>query len=377
MRRGAMAAVLAVLGGGCAVELGGRDDELASERYAAEAERRCYVAFVHGRGEDRTGWSQAQLETYWAPDADGDGASDPRYSLTAWAAEERGCRVFRLGYDGSAAFWSERAAGRVARDLAAWIDAEEIGPGELVLVGHSMGGLVVRWIVNQGVPGSAYFDQGGAPYARVAAVTRDAITIQAPHAGTEVADSLFGEADTWYARRVADVVDLFGIEEGDEAARYMRRVEMEYAGSSGGWMGDAARTIPLRTISGFSTFDGAGNWVRWMNEDYQLALVWGAICHRAHAINAYVCREDAGEAGDGLVEELSGAGYLMRDGAFEGRQWRAGRPIAGARVDWLRVEHNHHQGRFDWHAAEIRDRSSGTTTRAWLGSYVGDHIHTL
>jgi pimeloyl-ACP methyl ester carboxylesterase len=134
---------------GCAVELGGRE-ELGHDRYAAESQRPCFVVFVHGRGDDRTGWSQAQLETYWAPDADRDGATDHQYSLTAWAAEERGCRVYRAGYDGSAAFWSERAAGRVARDVAAWIDEEGIGPGELVLVGHSMGGLVVRWIVNQG-----------------------------------------------------------------------------------------------------------------------------------------------------------------------------------------------------------------------------------
>lgn len=372
---------IAVLGvgmvaGGSAGCAAGVEDDTGRGGYAAERAR-CFVAFVHGRGDDRTGWSQEGLETYWAPDTDGDGASDRSYSMTVWAAEEAGCRVLRVGYDGTAGFWQARAAGSVARQIARWIDAEAIADGELVVIGHSMGGLVVRWIANQGVPGSPYFDYEGAPYSRVARAARAVVTIQAPHAGAEVADALFGEADTWYARRVADVVDLLGVDEGDEAARWMRRIELEHASSSGGWMGDAARTTTLWTVAGYSTFEGSGQWREWMDEDYLLAAAWGALCHRAHAVNAYLCREDEGEQGDGLVEELSAAGRLMRDGAHESRAWSAGQPIAGARVDWLRVEHNHHQGRYDLHAAEIRDRTRGTTERAWLGSYLGDRIRGL
>ncbi len=374
MRSGVWAGALVVASGvaGCV----GSESDLGSRAERAVSGR-CFVAFVHGRGDDRRGHSQAQLETYWAPDADGDGGVDPYYSMTQWAAAEVGCEVLRVGYDGGAAFWEDAAAGTVARQIDAWATERGVAPGELTIVAHSMGGLVARWIANQGVQGAPYFDHGGAPYSRVAVLLRSLVTIQTPHAGTEVADALFGEADTWYANRVSDIVELLGVDSGDPAASAMRRSSMEAAAGRGGWMGDDARLATIHTVAGYSTGDGAGTYVGWMSEDTMLGVVWGALCHRSHAINAWLCREDAGEAGDGLVEEWSAAGIFLRTSSRDGVTTQAGARMAGARRDWLRVEHNHHQGRFDWLAATVRDRGAGSEERAYLGSYLGARIRAL
>lgn len=356
------------MAGGLVIGCVGGPDELASTRGASQTGR-CFVVFVHGRGEDRRGWSQEALEAYWAPDADGDGSIDSTYSLTRWAAEEQGCEVLRAGYDGSAAFWDGAAAGEVARQTADWIEARGIESGELVMITHSMGGLVGRWIANQGVPGAPYHDYQGAPYALVVSRLRALVTIQAPHTGSEAADALFGESDNWYSNRVADLVELFGSDSGDPAASAMRRASMESASSSGGWMGDGGRTLRMHTVAGYSTFDGAGVYAGWMGEDTLLALAWGALCHRSHAVNLWICGEDPGEAGDGLVEEWSAQGRFLRTSSVT--------HVQGARVDWLHVEHNHSQGRFDWLEANVRDAQSGASTRAYLGSFIGSRIRSL
>lgn len=378
MRRSLKLSVWFIIGSVALSSVGCADDASDLARYeGASVSGRCFVVFVHGRGDDRRGWSQQALEAYWAPDADGDGALDSRYSMTRYAAQERGCEVLRVGYDGSASYWAASAAGEVARQTASWIDERGIGEGELLMVAHSMGGVVARWIVNQGEQGAPYYDYGGAPYSRVTRALRALVTIQAPHTGSEAADAMFGEADNWYSRRAADLVDLFGIESSDAAASAMRRASMEAAGGSGGFIADHGRTTRMYTVAGYSTFDGAGVYAGWMSQDTQLAIVWGSLCNRSHAINLWVCREDPGEAGDGLVEEWSAAGRFQRTSDREGVRTRAGAPIQGARSDWLHVEHNHNQGRFDWLSAQIRDTRSGEVTDDYLGSYLGARIRSL
>ena len=142
-------------------------------------------------------------------------------------------------------------------------------------------------------------------------------------------------------------------------------------------MGDHGRTTRMYTVAGYSTFDGAGVYAGWMGQDTQLAIVWGSLCNRSHAINLWVCREDPGEAGDGLVEEWSGAARFQRTRDHDGVRTQVGARVQGARSDWLHVEHNHNQGRFDWHRAEVRDLRTGEVSDDYLGSYVGARIRAL
>lgn len=346
--------------------------------------QRCFVAYVHGRGDDLTGHTQDQLEAeYWS-------LGDTYSSATYYGAQVRGCTVMRVGYDGHAAFWDARAAGSVASQINSFIAANQIAAGELIIVAHSMGGLVARWIMNNGVPGSPYYNYGGQNYAQIVNVTHHFITIQSPHMGTEAADALFGQADSWYSNALGSIVTFFGIDSSNAAAGAMRRQYMHDA--SANWMGDGGRTRRMYTVSGFTTFDGSGNGE---SNDTLLGVAWGGICNRSHAVNLWVCGEDDGEQGDGLVEEPSAMGrYRHYDSGNwylayldAGWNWDSSY-VGGSRTDWLRIEHNHQQGRHDQLSARIRNctsmscgsrsgQGSAMTTTSWPNSYMGQYLRTL
>lgn len=346
--------------------------------------QRCFVAYVHGRGNDYRGASQDYLEAdYWS-------LGNTYSSATYYGAQVRGCTVLRVGYNGHAAFWDSSAAGTAADQINAFITQNNIQPGELILVGHSMGGLVVRWILNNGVPNAPYYNYGGRNYAQIVSRTHHAITIQSPFMGTEAADALYGQADSFYANSLASVTEFLGLTSADSASLYMTRQTMHDA--SAGWIGDGGRVTRIYTVSGFTTYGGSGNGEH--NDDL-LEIAWGGICNRSHWVNLYVCGEDRYEEGDGLVEEPSAYGLFRH---YDSGSWYlayldAGwvtdsSTISGARTDWLRVEHNHQQGRHDQLSARIRNctqmscgerssQSSAMTTTSWVSSYMGQYIRSL
>jgi hypothetical protein len=148
----------------------------------------------------------------------------------------------------------------------------------------------------------------------------------------------------------------------------------------------------MYTVAGFTTFDGSGNGE---TNDTLLGVAWGGICNRSHAVNLWLCGEDDGEQGDGLVEEPSAFGrYRHYDSGSwylayldAGWNWDSSY-VAGSRTDWLRIEHNHQQGRHDQLSARIRNctsmscgtrssQSSAMTTTSWPGSYMGQYIRSL
>jgi len=350
---------------------------------SAASAQRCFVAFVHGRGDNLTGHSQDQLESeYWS-------LGNTYSSMTYYGAGVRGCTILRVGYDGHSAFWDAGAAGSVADQINNFISANGIQAGELIVVAHSMGGLVVRWIMNNGVAGSPYYNYAGRNYAQIVSRTHHFITLQSPHSGTEAADAMYGEADSFYSNAVGAIGSVFGLVSGDSAASTMRR---QYMSDALGWMGDAGRIRRMYTVAGFTTFSGAGNGE---TNDGLLETAWGGICNRSHAINLWVCGEDDGEEGDGLVEEQSAFGrtrhYFGGDWylAWQNHTWIFDDSYtAGARTDWLRIEHNHQQGRHDQLSARIRNctsmscgtrssQSSAMTTSSWPGSYMGQYIRGL
>jgi hypothetical protein len=327
--------------------------------------QRCFVAYVHGHGPNYLGASQQAIENgYWADSTDsGYNTMQSWSSFDYYSAGTRGCTTFLVGYDGTQYFWDTNAAGAVADQINGFINNNGIGNqsgDRLIVVAHSMGGLVVRWIMNNGAAGSPYYNYAGHNYANIVNHTTAFITVQSPHSGTETADALYGNADTWYSNAAGAVLQLFGVVSADNGTAAMTRSYMQGAGSSGGWMGDAYRHTRMYTIAGYTTYDHAG---AGESNDGSLAEAFGAICNRAHNINGGFCHEYYGENGDGLVEELSATGrrqsYYGSDPNGGGSGWEfdpnVWNIIAGARTDWLRIEHDHEQGRHDHLQANIRN----------------------
>ena len=126
---------------------------------AAQAASPCFVAFVHGSGEKFDDQSPApeSLENYWTPDGSS-WNSFTYYAGRQWD-QDRGCIIHRVGYDGYAEWWSDRAAGRVAASPNQFIEDNQIGDGQLVIIAHSMGGVVARYLINSGVPGAPYYNE--------------------------------------------------------------------------------------------------------------------------------------------------------------------------------------------------------------------------
>ena len=95
---------------------------------------RPHIVFVHGLGGDaRTTWM-----------------SDPKNPATLWPqwlAEDSGCPVWLLGYDAALSGWKEGAMPLPSQG-ATVLEALTTAPGlqgqPLVLIGHSMGGLVIK-----------------------------------------------------------------------------------------------------------------------------------------------------------------------------------------------------------------------------------------
>src|SRR5579859_4177658 len=148
---------------------------------AAPVDNRCFVAFVHGMtgGVDLTPGvaTDEARRAYWQGtrgSSDGDFISAVSREGTADA-----CVTLVVGYDGGAAFIDQRAAGSAARQLADFVNTNSIPDGRLVIVAHSMGGLVIRWILNR--------PSDGLDNTTVVRATRYAITLSTPHLGSPAA----------------------------------------------------------------------------------------------------------------------------------------------------------------------------------------------
>jgi pimeloyl-ACP methyl ester carboxylesterase len=343
-----------------------------SAAFAPSARASCFVAFVHGSGEDHHDEPEGSpgIDRYWS--SDGSSARSLVYGLAAAS----GCYVWRIGYDGNQQWWSDRAAGKVAAALHDFIDAFAIPDGALTLVGHSMGGLVVRYVVNSGSPSAPYYNEytwlnERMDYDLVRRKTGRIIALQAPLTGAQSADALFGRADHGLTNRGADVIKILGWRSITNATGVMTRPYMEAAGAPGGEMGDEGREVPLYSVAGYAMEAGSGTG---MDDDGKLDTAWALLCYKRAAMNSWGagCRWDVWNfqtvAGDGLVERWSAHGLWMR-----GNPTGTG-AILGARVPWLDVLHNHNHGRYDVLAAEIRDLIHGGAQVARLGSYMGAHL---
>jgi hypothetical protein len=365
LRRAGLLALL--VGGGIAVSA------------QARAEAPCYMAFVHGSGSnhhDDNPRASPGMDEYWSPGG-GDALSFIYQSARRWSAD--GCVVWRVGYDGDQAWFHPRAAGQVAASLHDFIKLHAIPDGKLVIVGHSMGGVVARYVVNNGMPQAPYYNEHAwrdprMDYDLVRRKTAHVITLQAPHTGTQAADSLYGDADHGLANGGGIIARLFNIKDPTPATSAMTRAYMEAAGARGGEMADESRSININTVSGISTDDGSGNDT---DTDGDLSLAWVMLCYKRGAGNSWgaACQWDAWNfetiAGDGLVERSSGHGQWTRPGKKGGPN--GGAVLSGALQPWLDVTHNHNHGRWDDLLAPIVDYLRLTHGSYYLGSYIGAH----
>lgn len=349
----------------------------------------CYVAYIHGSGTDlqyagdhdgfgdwiptNAGDGGGWIEREWTPDRSP--ANTTYNSFTYYSSRQydpaQACAVFRVGYNGLDYWWESDAAGLVAQQLNQFISQWSIPDGEMTIITHSMGGVVGRWILNNGVENAPFFNYNG-DYATIARKTKAIITVMAPHSGTQVADAIYGEADHFISDGEGAIALLFGGQDRSNARNSMRRAYMRDAAT---WMGDDGRSTTIYTVGGNSVDDDAGEG---MEDDENLQISWQAVCYERGWLNGggTLCGFPliAGITftpviGDGLVELFSAKGTLPSG-------WRASvapKFIQGARRDWLELHDNHNQGRYDKHFANVIDNIAGTSGSGYPGSYIGAH----
>lgn len=360
--------------------------------WPSTAEAACYAAFVHGKRDGTP--TAAQAEAYWNPEP-----GTTAYRFDWWAAGTLGCKTTLIKYDGRQAFTT--AASTVGSRLASFISANSIPAGQLLIVTHSMGGLVVRYGLNNASSLTNW------PAVRTA--TKYVINSQAPHVGSKGADVVAFEANdgTW-----GDAIGLLAewIMGRNAASDAMRRTDMEYASTSGGFMNDAVRTKKLYTIEGFRTgqFVGGPSILETGGLHTEvLDQIWGAMCYKPHQINFFLCDSTPG---DGLVEQQSAAGIFTRSGTWDGirprrdgftyfedffsasltlckinssnpdkcRQWGFGnKAMQGPHVRWLKYGGDHQQGAWDYWKTTMTNYLKAKTTQEYPASYIGANGHNL
>ena len=340
----------------------------------------CYIAFIHGAGHYDVGSENIYSETYtdWdnlaftARGASEDYfwpsySSDPIDSFTFGASGQfwgasLACRVGRIRYDGRTDGFIQ-VAEQVAQELNNFYCAKvnEVDQSKVIIVAHSMGGLVARWILNQGAnPQSGSYSES---FANVVQNTKYAITVQTPHTGTKMADAIWGVAGSWDVNWLGGLAVFFGFIDRTDETLYMRRDVLEHWSAPGGVMGDDYRTRNIFTVGSDSV--GADSHPAWggasnedADRDSKLQLIWNYVYDDEFP-------DDTG--GDGLVPRYSAQGFNPGTG-----NW-----IPGPLWTWIDSKHNHNHGRYNLHSTDVWDRlnafPAAPTENFRLGSYIGSY----
>ncbi len=133
--------------------------------------RKPQLVFIHGLGGD--------IKSTWMHDPE-----VPESLWPGWVGVDAGLTTWVLGYDAALSAWRDSAMplpDQGSTVLDALVSESELGQADLVLVGHSLGGLVIKTaLVNamtQGVP----------RYEALAKRVRGVVFVATPHAGSELA----------------------------------------------------------------------------------------------------------------------------------------------------------------------------------------------
>ena len=241
-----------------------------------------------------------------------------------------------------------------------------------------MGGVVARYVMNNGTPQSPYYNEytwvdPRMDYDLVRRKTAYLITLQAPHTGSQAADSLYGDADHALANGAGNIARVFNIKDPTPATSAMTRAYMEAAGALGGEMADEGRLINIYTVSGGSTEDESGTN---SDTDDDLSLAWVMLCYKRGAANSWGASLPVGrlELRDRARRRPGRAAQRPRPVAAPQRQRQGpngGPVISGALQPWLDITHNHNHGRWDDLIAPIVDYVALKMGQHYLGQYVG------
>jgi hypothetical protein len=261
----------------------------------------------------------------------------------------------RIPYDGTQSFFN--AAHQIASALNDWFCMSP-SPNQVVVVSHSMGGLVMRWLLNHGAnPQSGYYSP---LWGEIVPRIRYLISVQAPHTGSPPAAALWGSSESDYQDAVGDVVNFFGIRSRYEghcspsdisncASYWMQPSILQEGSLPSGWMGDASRTKPIYTVGSDSAGFDSGTET---SADLGLAAVWELLFGSTNG-------------GDGLVDRDSAQGFNPASG-----NW-----IPGPLSTWIDMKANHNQARYnDYNLQDkIWDRISDQVYSGYPGSYIGEY----
>jgi pimeloyl-ACP methyl ester carboxylesterase len=235
------------------------------------------LALVHGKGSSDLANQQTANE-YWGSDMIKAASKNYQYPYVV------------AHYDGTQYMW--QAAGQVAGQLYDFIDKNNIS--DLVVVTHSFGGIVMRWIFS-----NPDYDSR---YKKIIQVTRCVNTIAAPAKGSEAADMADELSGSWLTGWIVDIVG-----QNTDATRNCTTSKMAEYNSTKlfGTPGRPALPKTFRWVSGYGLWNDMTH-----SEDYGLAMLSGA---------AGMPGED-----DGAVSEYSAQAVGQK---------------------WFRTEANHHHNR--------------------------------
>lgn len=353
----------------------------------------CYVAFIHGSGVDDSMYpgpsysagysplsrphkvaplgcpdagSPESQEAYWSPPESVDGTRSFTFAAgrQAWSEGQR-CMVWRVAYDGVSRTFAEGAT-QVATELVNFISRYRIPDKKLVIVTHSMGGLVGRFMLNNAAPTAPYHW----PFFRtVAAKTSHMITVQAPHAGAASADALWGETEHVLGNISGWAAQAFDLQHKSRARESMRRTYVERAAALGGWMADAFRETKMYLVAGEEVRPTVGGDGR--KDDENLQKVAFSLGYDDGTTRGSIHGDGTT---DGLVETSSALGHWRRR-VVSG--WRNGPPpLQGRFSRWAVVQHNHNHARWNVIDREITvlrtDGNVAWQIRQPLGTFISD-----
>jgi triacylglycerol esterase/lipase EstA (alpha/beta hydrolase family) len=198
---------------------------------SASAANAVTLVFVHGKGDGKKSVSDV-YNNYWTNDM-------IKASTRNFAAKN-----LVVTYDGRDFYWN--TAADIANQINTFLNSN---PTErLVFVGHSYGGLNIRFILCNSTPGSPYYNYKGANFARIAGATSHAITLGSPHRGSEVADLGSTLSNSIFTSWIVSLVD-----NNSNSAKVLTTSHLASANTT--WLRDSLRTKAVYTVAGTNTLN--------------------------------------------------------------------------------------------------------------------------
>jgi hypothetical protein len=164
------------------------------------------VVFIHGKTTEKFGSGGVAAANYWT-------------GTVAAIRPKSGLRPLVCFYDGTQYMWV--AAGQVADQIIGWIDENQNRPtnkidiDRIVVVTHSFGGVIIRWILSN--------PDADPRFASLTSRILRVYSIAAPNLGSQAANAA---GTLSHIRKLKDLIDKQG--QGTDATRNCTTRFMEY-----------------------------------------------------------------------------------------------------------------------------------------------------